>query len=226
MQEEKNLKISAADLLEFSEQAKDFTRLMTEYRCALREVETKLQVLNEEFTFVHNRNPFETIKTRLKSPKSIVEKMRKKGLEMTVENLESNIFDVAGIRVICSFQDDIYQLEKLLLGQDDIRLRERKDYIAHPKPNGYRSLHLIVEIPIFLSSGKKWKQVEIQFRTIAMDFWASLEHKLRYKKTIEHQEEIVKELTICSEAINKIDNKMLEIRYMIEETSGTDRRYD
>lgn len=224
MQEERLGGLEAAEV--FAESARGFIEQLTEYRCALREVETKLQVLNDEFSFAYNRNPFETIKTRIKSPGSIMEKMHRKGLEITVENLEKNISDVAGIRVICSFQDDIYRLAELLLRQDDIRLTEKKDYIANPKPNGYRSLHLIVEIPIFLSRGKKWKRVEIQFRTIAMDFWASLEHKLRYKKDLEHPEQIVNELKICSEAINDIDAKMLDIRQMIEQTSGADRKFD
>ncbi|MCI5595606.1 MAG: GTP pyrophosphokinase family protein, partial [Lachnospiraceae bacterium] len=135
--------------------ARPFMEMMKEYECALMEVETKLRVLNAEFSLAHNRNPFESIKTRLKSPDSILGKLQRKGLDITIENMENELFDIAGIRVICSFPEDIYTLAELLTRQDDIILVEKKDYIANPKPNGYRSLHLILDIPIFLSTGKK-----------------------------------------------------------------------
>ena len=175
------------------EQANAFMELMMQYRCALMEVQTKLNVLNAEFTMKNNRNPFESIKSRIKTPKSIIEKLQRKGFEISVKGIEENLADVAGIRVI-----------------------QVKDYIINPKPNGYRSLHLILEVPIFLSNEKKNMKVEVQFRTIAMDFWASLEHKLKYKKNIENAEEISKELQRCAEASSKLDLRMQALRDRIE----------
>lgn len=198
------------------EQASGFMELMMQYRCALMEVETKLNVLNAEFTMKNNRNPFESIKSRIKTPKSILEKLRRKGFEISVKGIEENLADVAGIRVICSFPDDIYATAKMLTDQDDIRVIQVKDYIINPKPNGYRSLHLILEVPIFLSNEKKNMKVEVQFRTIAMDFWASLEHKLKYKKNIENAEEISKELQRCAEESSQLDLRMQALRDRIE----------
>ena len=198
------------------EQASGFMELMMQYRCALMEVETKLNVLNAEFTMKNNRNPFESIKSRIKTPKSILEKLRRKGFEISVKGIEENLADVAGIRVICSFPDDIYATAKMLTDQDDIRVIQVKDYIINPKPNGYRSLHLILEVPIFLSNEKKNMKVEVQFRTIAMDFWASLEHKLKYKKNIENAGEISKELQRCAEASSQLDLRMQALRDRIE----------
>lgn len=198
------------------EQASEFKELMMQYRCALMEVETKLNVLNAEFTMKNNRNPFESIKSRIKTPRSILEKLQRKGYEISVKGIEENLADVAGIRVICSFPDDIYATAKMLTDQDDIRVLEVKDYIINPKPNGYRSLHLILEVPIFLSNEKKNMKVEVQFRTIAMDFWASLEHKLKYKKNIENAEEISKELQRCAEASSQLDLRMQALRDRIE----------
>ena len=198
------------------EQASGFMELMMQYRCALMEVETKLNVLNAEFTMKNNRNPFESIKSRIKTPKSILEKLRRKGFEISVKGIEENLADVAGIRVICSFPDDIYATAKMLTDQDDIRVIQVKDYIINPKPNGYRSLHLILEVPIFLSNEKKNMKVEVQFRTIAMDFWASLEHKLKYKKNIENAVEISKELQRCAEASSQLDLRMQALRDRIE----------
>ena len=159
-------------------------QLMSYYRCAIMEVETKFKVLNEQFSLQYDRNPIETIKTRLKSPEGIVKKIKRKDLPFSLQSIEENINDIAGIRVICSFPEDIYLLAECLLKQDDITLIEVKDYIKNPKESGYRSLHLIIEVPIFLENEKKNMKVEVQLRTIAMDFWASLEHKLRYKKDI------------------------------------------
>ena len=198
------------------EQASGFMELMMQYRCALMEVETKLNVLNAEFTMKNNRNPFESIKSRIKTPKSILEKLQRKGFEISVKGIEENLADVAGIRVICSFPDDIYATAKMLTDQDDIRVIQVKDYIINPKPNGYRSLHLILEVTIFLSNEKKNMKVEVQFRTIAMDFWASLEHKLKYKKNIENAEEISKELQRCAEASSQLDLRMQALRDRIE----------
>ena len=157
-------------------------RLMAYYRCAIMEVETKFNVLNEEFSLEYDRNPIETIKTRLKSTESIIKKLVRRNFPLTVDSIEANLNDIAGVRVVCSFLEDIYLLADCLLQQDDVKLIQVKDYIKNPKPNGYRSLHLIIEIPIFLKDEKKDMRVEVQLRTIAMDFWASLDHKLSYKK--------------------------------------------
>ncbi len=194
-----------------------FMVLMMYYECAMMEVETKLKILNKEFALKHKRNPFESIKCRLKSPMSISEKMKKKGLELTIENIEDNLTDIAGVRVICSFPEDIYVLSELLTEQDDIDVVCVKDYIRNPKPNGYRSLHLIVQVPIFLSNEKRLMNVEVQFRTIAMDFWASLDHKLKYKKdNLKHPEIIAQELKKCADMSTAMDYKMQEIRNMLE----------
>lgn len=194
-----------------------FMTLLMQYRCAIREIETKLNVLNEEFTLAHERNPIESIKSRVKEPSSIIEKMDRKGYDLTVENIEEKLNDVAGIRVICSFVEDIYYLADMLTAQDDLVVVNTKDYIKNPKPNGYRSLHLIVQIPIFLSNEKKYMRVEVQFRTIAMDFWASLDHKMKYKKNLKNPEQIADELKKCADIISAVDIRMQEIRNMIEE---------
>ncbi len=214
--------LSSNKTAEILERAKPFMELMMHNECALREIETKLNVLNDEFSLQYNHNPIETIKTRVKDPISIVEKMQRKGIKPTIENIENCLNDIAGIRVICSFPEDIYAIADMLIRQDDITLIAKKDYIANPKPNGYRSLHLILEIPIFLSTGKKPMRVEVQFRTIAMDFWASLDHKMKYKKNIENADEIAAELRMCAEAINQIDYRMQDIRNRIEQYSDED----
>ena len=172
---------------------RSFSTLLMRYRCAIREIETKLHVLNEEFSLEHERNPIELIESRVKEPASILEKMNRKGYEFTVKNIEEKLNDVAGVRVICSFVEDIYYLASMLSAQDDLEVLKVKDYIKKPKKNGYRSLHLIIQIPIFLSSEKRYMRVEVQFRTIAMDFWASLDHKLKYKKDVRNPELIVEE---------------------------------
>lgn len=204
------------EIIEFKDIYRDFQALMMNYECAMLEIKTKLDVLNAELAVKDSRNPFETIKTRIKKPMSIINKLKKDGVEVNLKNIEMYLNDVAGIRVICSFPDDIYKLADYLEAQDDIKVIARKDYIANPKPNGYRSLHLIVEVPIFLTSEKKIMRVEVQFRTIAMDFWASLEHKLKYKKEIENAESISNELHYCAELINQLDFKMQQIREKIE----------
>jgi len=197
------------------EKIKPFMSMMVYYQCALYELETKLKVLNTEFSATHNRNPIQSIKSRTKKPKSILEKIRRKGLPLTVESIEQNLNDIAGLRVICSFPDEIYQLAIMLSTQDDIKVIEVKDYIKNPKPNGYRSLHLIVEIPIFLSNQKKYIRAEVQFRTIAMDFWASLEHQMKYKKEIRDPERIANELKECAEEISALDDRMQHLRDQI-----------
>ncbi|MCD8018624.1 MAG: GTP pyrophosphokinase family protein [Clostridiales bacterium] len=202
-------------LKRFRGQMEPIQYLMSYYKCAMMEIETKFRVLNEEFSLEHDRNPIESIKTRLKSMDSIVDKMYRRQISFSADNIEKNLFDVAGIRVICSFREDIYFLASCLLGQDDVFLIQKKDYIANPKPNGYRSLHLIIETPIFLQNNKKMMKVEVQLRTIAMDFWASLEHQLKYKKNLEI-EQLTKELKDCAEESAVLDLKMDEIRRRIE----------
>lgn len=198
-------------------EAEPFDRLMMEYRFAIMEVETRLKVLNEEFSREYKRNPIESIRSRLKSPESIYDKLRRKGYPITVENIREYLTDVAGLRVICSFPDDIYRLAELFTRQGDIRLLKKKDYISNPKDNGYRSLHLILSVPIFLSNEKKYMKAEIQFRTIAMDFWASLEHKLKYKKDLDNADEIVAQLKACADSIETLDYQMQELRDKIDE---------
>lgn len=194
-----------------------YNKLMAYYRCALMEVETKFNVLNEEFSLRHDRNPISGIKSRLKSLDSIKEKLKRKGLPFKWKVIEESILDVAGVRVICSFVDDVYLLADALLKQDDITLIEKKDYIANPKENGYRSLHMIVAIPIFLEHEKKVMPVEIQLRTIAMDFWASLEHQLRYKKNFNFTEEMAKELQNCADLSAQLDVRMDTLREHVEQ---------
>ncbi len=190
----------------------DFTKLMTYYKCAMMEIETKFNVLNEEFSLQFDRQPISTIKTRLKKPRSIFQKMAKNSCPLDLESMELYIRDIAGVRVVCSFIDDVYMLADLLLNQDDVTLIEKKDYIKNPKENGYRSLHLIVEIPIFLAHEKKTMKVEIQIRTIAMDFWASLEHQLRYKKDVFFTDEMSAELNACARLSADLDTRMAELR--------------
>lgn len=194
-----------------------FRLLMMHYECAMLEIKTKLDVLNTELSVHNSRNPIESIKCRIKEPDSIMNKMKRLEVPFTVENIERNLNDIAGLRVICSFPDDIYTLVEYLLKQDDIVLVTKKDYIKSPKPNGYRSLHLILEVPIFLTSEKKMMRVEVQFRTIAMDFWASLEHKLKYKKNIEDAEVISADLSFCADLISQLDGRMQQIRERLEE---------
>jgi len=187
--------------------------LMSYYRCALMEIETKFNVLNEEMSILYDRNPIESIKSREKSFESIFAKLQKKGLPMTEASIINNINDIAGIRVICSFQEDVYKLTEALLQQDDVTLIIKKDYISNPKENGYRSMHLIIEVPIFLAKTKKMMRVEIQLRTIAMDFWASLEHKLKYKQEIEDSAHVIQELKECADIIAQVDGRMENLRH-------------
>lgn len=190
----------------------DAQRLMTYYKCAMREVETKLYVLDEEYSLQYDRNPINSIRTRLKSVPSIIEKLERKNVEISIPAIEQYLNDVAGIRVVCSFVQDVYTIADALLIQDDITLIERKDYIAKPKENGYRSLHLIVEVPIFLEKEKRKMKVEVQLRTIAMDCWASLEHQLRYKKETKFTSETQKELLECAKLSVELDTRMDALR--------------
>lgn len=217
MQQFKDL-IATKSADEIEELAVRIRTLMTYYRCAMYEVETKFKVLNEELSLKHESNTIESIKTRLKSMESIQEKLIRKNLVPNLSSVENNIYDIAGVRVICSFVDDIYMLADCLLRQDDIKLIKKKDYIKNPKPNGYRSLHLIVEIPIFLCNEKKFVKVEIQLRTISMEAWANLEHRMRYKKILS-PELLEKTTNVLLESANgssMIDEKMQEVWDLIE----------
>ena len=187
------------------------------YTCAIMEIETKFKVLNEQFSLKYDGNPIESIHSRVKDYDSLIRKVVRKNIPRTLEAIEEQVNDIAGVRVVCSFVDDIYRLADCLLSQDDITLIRRKDYILNPKPSGYRSLHLIVSVPIFLENEKKNVKVEVQLRTIAMDFWASLEHKLRYKKNISSQmlEKLAHELTDCAEISASLDSRMQNIRNTI-----------
>lgn len=198
------------------QQEKDFDKLMMEYHFALMEVETRLKVLNEEFSSKYKRNPFESITSRLKTPESIYEKLIRKGYPITLDNIREHLTDVAGLRVVCSFPDDIYRLEEFFARQNDIIILKRKDYIKNPKNNGYRSLHLIISVPIFMFDEKKYVKTELQFRTIAMDFWASLEHKMKYKKDINNAEEIAAQLKDCADMIDMLDQRMKMLRDKID----------
>ena len=207
------------EFLNFMQQnKKPFNLLLSYYECAIMEVETKFRVLNHELSLEYDNNPIESIKTRVKSYDSILKKIRRKNIPLNLRAIEDNLKDIAGVRVICSFPDDIYKLAESFLKQDDITLIERKDYIKNPKPGGYRSLHLIIEVPIFLEKEKRPMKVEVQLRTIAMDFWASLEHKLRYKKNIPESEAeyLAKELVECAGISASLDQRMEAIRDRME----------
>ena len=196
----------------------DYKSLMLEYSCAIREIRTRLEILDTEFQLKYQRNPINTIHTRLKSQTSIMEKMVRKNLPISKENIESNLNDIAGIRVICSYIDDIYRIADALTKQDDKKQNRKKDYIENPKPNGYRSMHLIVSVPVYFAEKKKRVKAEIQIRTIAMDFWASLEHQIKYKKHISDPEKIAGQLKKCADVISYTDLMMQNIRREIDDT--------
>ncbi len=196
----------------FVNQAIQFRELMMMYNCAIREVRTKLEVLNDELSIRNSRNPIEFIESRIKRPLSIVDKLKRYGEPVNVESIERSLNDVAGIRVICPFIDDIYSVADMLLSQDDITLIKKKDYIENPKPNGYRSLHLILEVPVFFSNQKKPMRVEVQIRTIAMDFWSSVDHQLKYKHDVPNADELSAQLKECADIISQTDMRMLAIK--------------
>ena len=206
----------------FFAESRQFEELMMMYECAIREVQTKLEILDREFSVRYKRNPISSIESRVKSPMSIYRKLQKHNLPVNVKNIVRNLNDVAGIRVICNFIDDIYDLVKMVARQDDLRVVSIKDYIRHPKENGYRSYHMIVEVPVFFSRAKQIMRVEIQIRTIAMNFWASLEHQIRYKKDIENMDgidQISQELFEAAEIIAQTDQKMQAIKNKIDEVT-------
>ena len=195
-----------------------YKELMAYYRCAMMEVETKFKVLNEQFSLNGESNPIEFIQSRIKSFGSLFRKVQSKGIPRDLASISENIHDIAGVRVVCSFVQNIYHLADCFLAQDDITLIERKDYISNPKENGYRSLHLIIEVPIFLEDEKKPVKVEVQLRTIAMDFWASLEHKLRYKKQLSPEllSMLSGEMKTCADESAEWDRRMQNIKNIIE----------
>lgn len=203
------------------ESAMQLQQVMMLYESGIREIKTKLDILADESRISGKASPINAIKSRIKTPRSIVGKLKRRGFPVTLQSMMDNLNDIGGIRVICPFIQDIYTVADMLMRQTDLTLIEKKDYISSPKPNGYRSLHLIVEIPIFLMPEKKFMRVEVQFRTIAMDFWASLEHKLKYKKDIKHDvEQISEELRECAEEISRLDMKMQSIHRKIYGTDG------
>lgn len=196
----------------------DYKDMMLAYDCAIKEIRTKLDILNSEFKIKHKRNPISSIQTRLKSTISIFDKVERKGLSADRESIEEHIEDIAGVRVICNYIDDIYKIATALTRQSDVQLLYKKDYIKEPKKNGYRSLHLIVKVPIFFAEMTKNVKVEIQIRTIAMDFWASLEHQMKYKKVqLDDDNLISQELIDCAEIISQTDIRMQAIREAIDQ---------
>ena len=190
------------------------------YNSALKEIGTKLEILNDEFQHVHRYNPIEHIKSRIKTSESIVKKLKRKGYESTIENMVEYVDDIAGIRIICSFTSDIYQIAEMLANQNDIKILSVKDYIKNPKESGYKSYHMIVTIPIFLSDRRVDAKVEIQIRTVAMDFWASLEHKIHYKFEGNAPEHIKEELVECAHMVSDLDARMLSLNEEIRAIAG------
>ena len=192
-----------------------YQETMMRYHCAILEMRTKLEVLSKDLAVRYRRNPIEFIESRLKKPSSIARKLRRNGSEITVANMVEQVSDIAGIRVLCAYIDDIYEIARMLARQQDVRIINVKDYIKHPKENGYRSYHMIVEIPVYFSDEVRPVRCEIQIRTIAMDFWATLDHDMQYKKEVEDAEEIMRELKACADVIHSTDEKMMRLRERI-----------
>lgn len=216
--------LDAESTQRFQKLSREFVKIMSYYKCAMMEVETRFHALNEEHLIEHERAPVSSIKTRMKPLPSIQEKMTRRSIPFTLEDMQLQLNDIAGVRVICAFPADVYTLANAFLAQEDIILLKRKDYIENPKPNGYRSLHLIVEVPVHLAGGKRMTKVEIQIRTIAMDFWASLEHQLRYKKNIDFTDEMADELYQCAQLSVQLDNRMDALRKSVNNISKKKRQ--
>lgn len=197
-------------------QLKQWAHFFLTYKFALDAVETKLNILNEEFQFIHDYNPIEHMKTRIKAPESVMKKLQRKGLDITLEDAKEHIRDIAGVRVICSFSTDIYQIVDMISKQSDVRVVEIKDYVLNPKPNGYQSIHLLIEIPVFLTDRTEHVLVEIQIRTIAMDFWASLEHKIYYKFNEQIPPHIQEQLKGSADMIHLLDRQMLALNVEVQ----------
>lgn len=213
------------DYIQLGHLKKEMTRFMLAYKFSLDEVSTKINILEEEFQLIHEYNPIEHVTTRLKSPESIMRKALRKNIELTLPSIKENMQDIAGIRINCSFNSDIYKLSEMIQNQKDIEVVECKDYIKNPKPNGYRSLHLILKIPVFLSDRVENVFVEVQIRTIAMDFWASLEHKIFYKYNKAVPEKITRELKEAAESANELDQKMENLHKEINELKRMDEEF-
>ena len=210
--DEQQITVSASSLRSMRD---EFQRFLMEYRFGLQEIETKISILREEFHEMHDYNPIEHVSSRVKSPDSIVEKIQRRGIDPDFESVRAHITDVAGIRITCSFVNDVYRLFDLLTAQDDITVREVEDYIATPKGNGYKSLHAILEVPVYLSTGRVDVPVEVQFRTIAMDFWASLEHKIYYKYERQVPDGLLGQLKDAADAAAELDARMTRLHQQI-----------
>ncbi|MEG0766269.1 MAG: GTP pyrophosphokinase family protein [Clostridia bacterium] len=202
-----------------SERMESALEMFNQYQAAIRQMSTRLEILDDEFQLRHSRNPIHHMQSRLKTPQSMMEKLKRKNMPQTIESALETLQDIAGIRVVCSYIHDVYALAELIARQDDIVVVRQTDYIRAPKPNGYRSLHMIVRVPVFFSNRKEHIPVEIQIRTIAMDFWASLEHELKYKMEGELDTALSDELRACSNEISKIDERMQKIAQVIDASS-------
>ena len=207
-------------------QVDQWKSVMFLYDSALKEINTKIEILNNEFVHIYNYNPIEHIKSRLKTPDSIVKKLKRYGFEVTIDNMVEKLSDIAGIRIICSFTSDIYQIAEMITKQSDFTVLYVKDYIKNPKPNGYKSYHMVVTIPIYLTDGPVDTKVEIQIRTIAMDFWASLEHKIYYKFEGNAPAYLQQELKACADVVNMLDVKMFSLNQAILELAEAQRMQD
>lgn len=197
------------------DQLEQWNSLMFLYSSALKEINVKIEILNNEFVHIHNYTPIEHVKSRLKSAESIVKKLKRHNYEVTISNMTERLSDIAGIRIICSYTSDIYQIADMISGQSDVTVLYVKDYIKNPKPNGYKSYHMVVTIPVYLSDGRVETKVEIQIRTVAMDFWASLERKIYYKFEGEGPDYLQQELKACADMVDMLDAKMYSLNEAI-----------
>ena len=209
------LDIIPADTEQIFEESVRYQEVMVRYHCAILEMRTKLDVLSKDMAVRYRRNPIELIESRLKKPSSIARKLRGDGHAVTIDNMMQYVSDIAGLRVLCAYIDDVCEIARMLARQQDVKIINVKDYIKHPKDNGYRSYHMIVEIPVYFSDEVRPVRCEIQIRTIAMDFWATLDHDMQYKKQVEDAEEIMRELRECADIIHNTDEKMMRLRERI-----------
>ncbi len=214
------------DVSTIREDADSWQNLMFLYRSGMREVCTKLEIIRDQFENTYNYSPIQSIKSRLKKPESIVNKLKRHGLEVTMQNMVERIMDIAGVRLVCSFTSDIYRLADMILQQKDFEIITIKDYISTPKPSGYRSYHIIVKVPVFTLGGTEEVPVEIQIRTIAMDFWATLEHRIQYKFEGEAPDYISRDLRTCADIVASLDEKMLSLNDEINEISSRNNQAD
>ena len=204
----------------------DYVQIQTAYTAAIREINARLQTLNQDFSLQNRHNPIHHIESRVKSLPSIIKKLRDTGFPISIASAKKNLHDIAGVRVVCRYVDDIYRIANLLMAQEDISLILEKNYIKNPKPNGYRSLHIVVDVPVYMSKGKLFIPVEIQIRTVAMDFWATLEHGIRYKATADVPQKIVDQLRECADVITETDYKMQEIFKVLQTVHDADDAYN